>query len=103
MDWPASQRYKRLAVKLLQYTEEDVRYYDMLVGEFRGEVISVAAWNSVSEKRTPVCFHGLFVLPIFQNQGIGACLIDAVCNRVRGETIRPHCKSTSSISYLLRT
>ncbi len=75
-------RAKRLAVAPLAYDEIDLKYYEMLVIEFNSEVAGVAAWDAGTRYTLPngsgALFHGLYVLPILQRQGLGRKLMDAV-------------------------
>ena len=81
-NWPASARYKRLAVSPLQYDDQDLLHYEILVAEFNAEIVAIAAWDADSTTNLPNgiggLFHGLYVLPVVQRQGIGRALMDAV-------------------------
>lgn len=104
MNWPAANRFKRLAVTPLQYREADLAHYEMLVAEFRGEVVGVAAWEVADCSNGIGTFHGLFVLPILQQQGIGRFLMDAVFrnageSKMSGLIIKAHRLSRSYFEY----
>lgn len=87
MNWPMLHRVKRLAVPVLQYNETDLDFYEVLVATFRDEVIGVAAWDSAPSQLLPNgqggLFHGLYILPIIQRQGVGELLMDAVFDDAR--------------------
>ncbi len=80
--WPASSRFKKLAVTPLQYDDLDLTHYNFLVAEFHYEIVAIAAWDPDMTNALPDgtggLFHGLYVLPVLQRQGIGRALIDAV-------------------------
>lgn len=80
MNWPMHERVKRMSVSSLQYDASDLDDFDMLVAEFREELVGVAAWQ-------PGQLHGLFVLPILQKQGIGRELMKAVFNAAREKQV----------------
>ena len=82
MNWPTEKRLKKLAVGPLQYDEVDLAEYDVLVAEVRGEIVGVAVWDAEAATLLPNgeggLLHGLYVLPLFQRQGVGRSLMDAV-------------------------
>jgi len=94
MNWPMAHRVKRLAVPVLQYRETDLDFYEVLVATFRDEVIGVAAWDPQPEQSLPNgqggLFHGLYVMPIIQGQGVGEALMEAVFADAR-------CRQTSGL------
>lgn len=87
MNWPTGARVKRLSVTPLQYDAVDLDHYEIVVGTIRGEVVAVAVWDPHSVGRpdmpTEALLHGLYVLPMLQQQGIGRQLIDAVLSDAR--------------------
>ena len=91
MNWPVAFRMKRRAVSPLQYDEADLRHLEILVGELHGAVISVAGWEAVAPRGVVDgggLFHGLYVLPIVQGQGLGRHLMEAVFESARRQGLR---------------
>ena len=88
MNWPASHRFKRLAVAPLLYDAVDLDNFEILVATFNSEVVGVAAWDgsSLPDGRGGT-FHGLYVLPLLQQQGIGRALMDDVFSRARANNV----------------
>lgn len=82
MNWPMPKRVKRLAVPVLKYDASDLMFYHLLVATFKNEVVGVAAWDATLSKPSSTkeggLFHGLYVLPIVQGQGVGEMLMEAV-------------------------
>jgi GNAT superfamily N-acetyltransferase len=82
MNWPTQKRLKQLAVRPLQYDEVDLAQYEVLVAEVHGEVVGVAVWDAEAATLLPNgeggLLHGLYVLPLFQRQGVGRKLMEAV-------------------------
>lgn len=91
LNWPAPNRLKRLAVDPLLYDHVDLQHYDVLVAEFRGEIVGVAAWDANADCTLPNgkggLFHGLYVLPLLQQQGIGRELMNAVFERAKDQNV----------------
>lgn len=87
MNWPMPDRVKRLAVPVLQYHQNDLDFYEVLVANYKDEVAGVAAWDSMPSQSLPNgkggVFHGLYVLPLVQRQGIGKQLMDTVFDDAR--------------------
>ncbi len=91
MNWPIQKRLKRVSVAPLTYDESDLAHYGMLVALFRDEIVGIAAWEA-DVKRDQAAesgglFHGLFVLPVLQRQGIGRALMDAVFSQAREQGV----------------
>lgn len=80
MNWPMQERVKRLSIPSLQYDEADLEDYDLLVAEYHEEIVGVAAW-------CPEQFHGLYVLPVVQRQGIGRELMAQVFNAAKAKQV----------------
>ncbi|MBO6556108.1 MAG: GNAT family N-acetyltransferase [Pseudomonadales bacterium] len=87
LNWPLPNRVKRLAVPVLRYTETDLDFFETLVATFKDEVIGVAAWDAAPAQSLPNgqggLFHGLYVLPLIQGQGVGEALMEAVFSDAR--------------------
>ena len=87
MNWPVPNRLRRLSVPIMQYRKEDMATLSVLVARLNGEILGIAAWDSEPTHRLPNgqggLFHGLFVLPLVQYQGIGTRLMDAVFDEAR--------------------
>ena len=77
LNWPMSERARRLAVPVSQYDETDIGELELFVCVHRNEVIGVAAYNPEYCGKTGL-LHGLYVLPIVQGQGIGKALMQEV-------------------------
>ncbi len=62
-------------------------FYEVLVATFKGEIIGVAAWDAAPSQSLPNgkggLFHGLYVLPLIQGQGVGEYLMEAVFEDAR--------------------
>jgi len=104
--WPASSRFKKLAVTPLQYDDLDLTHYNFLVAEFHYEIVAIAAWDPDMTNALPDgtgwLFHGLYVLPVLQRQGIGRALIDAVFKSaadrgLSGLLVKAHCTSSDLV------
>ena len=87
LNWPLPNRVKRLAVPVHRYTETDLDFFETLVATFKDEVIGVAAWDAAPAQSLPNgqggLFHGLYVLPLIQGQGVGEALMEAVFSDAR--------------------
>ena len=87
MNWPVPKRLRRLSVPVMQYRKEDLATLSVLVARLNGEILGIAAWDSEPNHRLPNgrggLFHGLFVLPLVQYQGIGTSLMNAVFDEAR--------------------
>ena len=82
MNWPIANRLKRLAAEPLHYDDMDLQQMEIIAGELHGHVTSVAALDpeaqTVSKPQATGTFHGLYVLPLLQRQGLGLRLMNAV-------------------------
>jgi N-acetylglutamate synthase-like GNAT family acetyltransferase len=87
LNWPMPNRVKRRAVPVLQYDETDQRFLEMHVATIKGEIVGVAAWDATLSESLPNgqggLFHGLYVLPLIQGQGVGETLMEAVFEDAR--------------------
>lgn len=87
MNWPMAHRVKRLSVPVLQYRDTDLDFYEVLVATFRDEVVGVGVWDAHPGQSLPNgqggLFHGLYVLPLIQGQGVGEALMEAVFSDAR--------------------
>ena len=87
MNWPLPNRVKRLAVPVLKYSATDLDFFETLVATYKEEVIGVAAWDAAPAQSLPNgqggLFHGLYVLPVIQGQGVGEALMEAVFSDAR--------------------
>jgi GNAT superfamily N-acetyltransferase len=87
MAWPLSERLRRLSLPLLIYTEIDYQYYQFLVKRDNTNIVAIAAWDPHTLLATAhgnaVLFHGLYVAPDSQGQGMGWQLVQAVADRAR--------------------
>ncbi len=87
MNWPLPDRLRKLAVPVMQYREDDMAALSVLVAKLNGEILGIAAWDSEPTHPLPNglggLFHGLFVLPLVQYQGIGTSLMNAVFDEAR--------------------
>lgn len=92
MNWPMAKRLKRLAVPVLRYDQADLTFLEVLVATLRGEVVGVAAWDTTTSQVSPTgqggLFHGLYVLPLIQGQGVGEKLMAAVFDDARGHQVK---------------
>ena len=97
MNWPMPTRLKRLASPILRYDLVDLGFLKVFVATFSGQVVGVAAWDIATLQVLPNgpggLFHGLYVLPLFQGQGVGKKLMstvfdDARCHHVNGLLIK---------------
>lgn len=91
MNWPMPDRVKRLSVPVMRYSEHDLKFYEVFVATIHAEVIGVAAWDAAPNKSLPNgkggLFHGLYVAPAVQGQGVGKSLMDAVFKDARTRNI----------------
>jgi len=87
MNWPMAKRVKRLTVPVLQYDESDLAFFELHVATIRDEIVGVAAWDATATQNLPNgqggLFHGLYVLPLIQGQGVGEKLMEAVFEDAR--------------------
>ena len=87
MNWPLPDRLRKITVPVMQYREDDMAALSVLVAKLNGEILGIAAWDSEPTHPLPNglggLFHGLFVLPLVQYQGIGTSLMDAVFDEAR--------------------
>lgn len=87
MNWPMADRVKRRAVPVLQYDATDLEFLEVHVATIQGEIVGVAAWDATASESLPNgkggLFHGLYVLPLIQGQGIGETLMEAVFEDAR--------------------
>ena len=87
MNWPMANGMKRRAVPVLQYDEIDLKFLEVHVATIRGEIVGVAAWDATLSEALPNgqggLFHGLYVLPLIQGQGVGETLMEAVFEDAR--------------------
>ena len=87
MNWPLPDRLRKITVPVMQYREDDMAALSVLVAKLNGEILGIAAWDSEPSHPLPNglggLFHGLFVLPLVQYQGIGTSLMDAVFDEAR--------------------
>lgn len=77
LNWPTAQRTKRLAVSVSQYDAVDLDDYEIFVCTHRDEILGIAAWDPDYDGSTGL-LHGLYVLPIVREQGIGKRLMQTV-------------------------
>lgn len=82
LNWPLPERVKRLAVPVLKYDAVDLQYMKVFVATYAHEIVGVAAWDPSPVHELPTgdggLFHGLYVLPLAQGQGVGVKLMEAV-------------------------
>ena len=87
MNWPLPDRLRKITVPVMQYSEDDMAALSVLVAKLNGEILGIAAWDSEPTHPLPNglggLFHGLFVLPLVQYQGIGTSLMNAVFDEAR--------------------
>jgi GNAT superfamily N-acetyltransferase len=87
MNWPMAHRMKRRAAPVLQYDETDLQFLQVHVATIRDEIVGVAAWDATLSESLPNgqggLFHGLYVLPLIQGQGVGETLMEAVFEDAR--------------------
>ncbi len=92
MNWP-----------MMRYSEHDLKWYDVFVATIRAEVIDVAAWNAAPNQWLSNGkggrFHGLYVAPAIQGQGVGKSLMDAVFKGVRTRNISDLLIRAQRVSY----
>jgi predicted N-acetyltransferase YhbS len=86
MSWPMAERVKRLSVPVLCYDATDLTQFDVFVCERLGHPIGVALFD-LRHDQDAALLHGLYVLPIIQNQGVGNALMTAVFDAVRQQGI----------------
>mgnify|MGYP002870690723 FL=1 len=71
----------------MQYRKDDMTNLSVLVARLNGQILGIAAWDSEPTHQLPNghggLFHGLFVLPLVQCQGIGTSLMNAVFDEAR--------------------
>ena len=91
INWPMAKRVKRLAVPVLQYDETDLAFLELHVAEYKDEVVGIAAWDATTSQNLPNgqggLFHGLYVLPLIQGQGVGEKLMQAVFEDARARQV----------------
>ena len=80
MSWPLADRVKRLSLKVLLYDETDLKHYQFIVAETDQQIVAIAAWDP---DHPDSLFHGLYVSPDFQSQGLGQRLIASVISAVK--------------------
>ena len=87
MNWPMAHRVKRRATPVLQYDETDLQFLKVHVATIKREIVGVAAWDATPSESLPNgqggLFHGLYVLPLIQGQGVGESLMEAVFEDAR--------------------
>jgi GNAT superfamily N-acetyltransferase len=87
MNWPMAKRLKRLGVPVLQYGQTDLAFLEVFIATFNGEVAGVAGWDPTISQVLPNgqggLFHGLYVLPLIQGQGVGEKLMSTVFDDAR--------------------
>ncbi len=82
--WGLPTRVERLALPSLLYSEADLEHMSfLLLDQPEGAGIAVAAWEAAATHDTPgnsrgLLLHGLYVVPTWQHQGIGAGLLELV-------------------------
>ena len=82
MNWPMAERVKRLSVPVLCYDATDLTQFDVIVCERLDHPIGVALFD-LRHDQDAALLHGLYVLPIIRNQGVGTALMAAVFDAVR--------------------
>ena len=91
VNWPMAKRVKRLAVPVLQYDETDLAFLEVHVADYKDEVVGIAAWDATTLQNLPNgqggLFHGLYVLPLIQGQGVGEKLMQAVFDDARARQV----------------
>lgn len=93
MNWNLPERVRRLTVDSFTYKHHDLEHLELVLAEaLGGEIIGVAAWESLSKDQLPedkngLLLHGLFVAPEHQHRGIGSRLVQAVMNSVRAKGV----------------
>ena len=91
INWPMAKRVKRLAVPVLQYDETDLAFLEVHVASYKDEVVGIAAWDATTSQNLPNgqggLFHGLYVLPLIQGQGVGEKLMQAVFEDARARQV----------------
>jgi N-acetylglutamate synthase-like GNAT family acetyltransferase len=97
MNWAMPARLKRLASPILLYDRVDLEELRVFVATFNGQVVGIAACDIAPLQVLPNgpggLFHGLYVLPLIQGQGVGKKLMltvfhDAKCHQVNGLLIK---------------
>ena len=72
---------------MLQYDETDLQFLKVHVATINDEIVGIAAWDAALSESLPNglggLFHGLYVLPVIQGQGVGESLMEAVFEHAR--------------------
>ncbi len=91
--WGLPDRVRRLATPSLTYNETDLQHMTIILLTNAGLTgVAVAAWEDASTTETPanargVLVHGLYVIPQYQQRGLGTRLIDLVANRLADRNV----------------
>ena len=109
MNWPSPTRLKRLAsLHPTITTRWIVGISTSWVATLNRQVVGVAAWDSATSQTLPNgpggLFHGLYVLPLIQRQGVGKGLMatvfeDARCHQVNGLLVKAQRISREYFAY----
>lgn len=90
VSWGLPERVRRLALPSLSYNETDLQHMTIILltnSEQKG--IAIAAWEEASRSEIPencrgALIHGLYVVPEYQQRGLGTRLIELVAKRMAG-------------------
>jgi predicted N-acetyltransferase YhbS len=89
MTWNLPERVKRLSLPSYRYTNIDFEHLDVVVAEDdQQNIIGVAAWERADTKDAPaeksaLLLHGIYVVPVHQQNGIGRRLFKTAEAAVR--------------------
>lgn len=86
--WPASTRFKRAALPILAYDEQDLADHEILLVRELNRPIAVGAWQTEAgipdpDDRTSTLLHGLYIAGETQTQGLGRRLQETIARRAQ--------------------
>ena len=85
--WNLPERVRRLAKPSLTYTESDLDFMLAALGENEeGNAIAAALWEPEEgrlSRHSSILLHGLYVMPEYQRNGVGACMVEHVSKIAR--------------------
>lgn len=89
VSWGLPERVRRLATPSLNYSETDLQHMTVvLLTHAAHGGIGVAAWEEASRLDAPAgvrafLLHGLYIVPDYQQRGLGTKLIELAANWIR--------------------